>query len=268
MVQFNGFPSGGCPDYTYTWNFGDGGTSSEQNPTYTYPMMGDYFASLTVTDSKGNTSQNSISITVNCPRLTSIASGNPTSGTAPLMVEFKGSADGGCPPVTYKWDFGDGSTSTEQNPSHSYEPVGNYTASLTVTDSKKGTSQKTVSIMASDEFVPTPEKPVILTGINFEFDKAVLLPSSLQILDRVAASLIVHPDVSVEVGGHCDSDGSDEYNLMLSDRRAKAVRDYLIKKGVPATRLTARGYGESQPIADNNTAEGKAKNRRVELKRK
>jgi len=108
---------------------------------------------------------------------------------------------------------------------------------------------------------------VILEGINFEHDKAVLLASSMDILDRVAASLVEHPEVKVEVGGHCDADGSDAYNRRLSDRRAKAVRDYLVKKGVPATRMTAKGYGESQPIADNNTAEGKAKNRRVELKR-
>lgn len=267
-VQFNGTPTGGCPDYTYAWNFGDDGTSSEQNPSHTYETMGDYFATLTVTDSKGNTSQNSVSIAVGCPRITITASGNPTSGEAPLTVNFMGSAGGGCPAITYAWDFGDGSTSTEQNPSHTYQAVGNYTATLTATDSKKGTSQKTVSITASaDEFVPTPDKPVILQGVNFEFDKSVLLEESKQILDRVAASLIAHPEVKIEVGGHCDSDGSDEYNLGLSDRRAKAVRDYLIKKGVPATRLTSKGYGESQPIADNNTAEGKAKNRRVELKR-
>jgi len=73
--------------------------------------------------------------------------------------------------------------------------------------------------------------------------------------------------VNIEVGGHCDSDGSDAYNLKLSDRRAKAVRDYLVKMGVPATRMTARGYGESQPVEDNATKEGRAANRRVELKR-
>jgi len=72
---------------------------------------------------------------------------------------------------------------------------------------------------------------VILEGINFEHDKAVLLASSMDILDRVAASLVEHPEVKVEVGGHCDADGSDAYNRRLSDRRAKAVRDYLVKKG-------------------------------------
>jgi OOP family OmpA-OmpF porin len=184
-----------------------------------------------------------------------------------LTVKFEGSASGGCPAITYRWDFGDGGASSEQSPSHTYQTVGNYTASLTVTDSKEGTSQKTVSIAAAEEFIPTPEKPVILEGVNFATNKAVLLESSMQILDRVATSLLAHPEVNVEVAGHTDADGSDEYNLKLSDRRAKAARDYLIKKGLPATQLTAKGYGETQPIADNKTAEGKAKNRRVELKR-
>ncbi len=266
-VRFDGSVTGGCPEYTYDWNFGDGATSSDQNPSHTYTMEGNYFASLTVTDSKGNSSQSSVPVTASCPTLTAAASGTPTSGTAPLVVNLKGSANGGCPPITYSWDFGDGSKSAEQNPSHTYQAEGNYEASLTVTDSKMSTSQNAVAITAAEEFVPTPEKPLILKGVNFEYDKAILLPSSMQILDRVAASLINHPDVKIEVGGYCDSDGSDSYNLKLSDRRAKAVRDYLIKKGVPATRMTARGYGESQPIADNKTAEGKAQNRRVELKR-
>ena len=269
-VQFDGSVTGGCPEYTYAWSFGDGGTSSDQRPSYTYQAVGDYIASLSVTDSKGNVSQSSVTVAVTCPRLTAAASGNPASGKVPMSVKFDGTATGGCPgaAVTYSWDFGDGATSTEQSPSHTYAKAGNYTASVTVTDSKGGTSQKTVSITASAEnFIPTPETPVILEGINFEHDKAVLLASSMDILDRVAASLVEHPEVKVEVGGHCDADGSDAYNRRLSDRRAKAVRDYLVKKGVPATRMTAKGYGESQPIADNNTAEGKAKNRRVELKR-
>jgi outer membrane protein OmpA-like peptidoglycan-associated protein len=115
--------------------------------------------------------------------------------------------------------------------------------------------------------IPTPEKPVILEGVNFETNKAVLLEGSGQILNRVAESLIAHPEVKVEVGGHSDADGSEAYNLKLSQRRANAVRDYLVKMGVPPAQLTAKGYGESQPIAPNTTPEGKAENRRVELKR-
>ena len=72
-------------------------------------------------------------------------------------------------------------------------------------------------------------------------------------------------DVKVEIAGHTDSVGTDEYNMGLSLRRAESVRNYLVDKGIPADRLTIRGYGESQPVADNATAEGRFQNRRVEL---
>ncbi|MCV5900774.1 OmpA family protein, partial [Escherichia coli] len=74
------------------------------------------------------------------------------------------------------------------------------------------------------------------------------------------------PDIKVEIGGHTDSKGSDAYNLSLSDKRSKSVKDYLVSKGVAAGRMTTRGYGESMPVADNNTDEGRELNRRVELK--
>ena len=117
------------------------------------------------------------------------------------------------------------------------------------------------------EYIPEPEKPVVLTGVHFEFNKSILTPDSKTILDKVAASLKERPDVKVEIAGHTDSKGSDAYNLKLSDRRSAAVREYLISKGVMAENLTSKGYGESQPIADNKTDEGRAKNRRVELRR-
>lgn len=267
-VQFNGSVTGGCPEYTYQWDFGDGTTSTEQNPRHTYAKDGSYTATLTVMDSKKNPSPSSVSIVASCPPLDVNVSANPRSGDAPLTVNFQATPSGGCPPITYAWAFGDGATSTEQNPSHTYQTEGNMTPSLTVTDAKGGTVQKTsapLAVMAA--FVPTPEKPVVLEGVNFQTNKAALLPESEQILDRVAESLIAHPEVNVEVGGHCDSDGTQAYNLKLSQRRANTVRDYLIKKGVPAAQLTAKGYGEAEPVAPNTTPEGKAKNRRVELKR-
>jgi OOP family OmpA-OmpF porin len=73
--------------------------------------------------------------------------------------------------------------------------------------------------------------------------------------------------VKIEIGGHTDADGHESSNLKLSQRRADTVKNYLVKKGVPASRMTAKGYGELHPVADNKSPEGKAKNRRVELKR-
>jgi outer membrane protein OmpA-like peptidoglycan-associated protein len=111
------------------------------------------------------------------------------------------------------------------------------------------------------------KKKLVLEGVNFETNSARLTSGSLAILDRVAASLVDSPEVKVEIGGHTDSSGSDSHNKALSSARAESVRDYLVSKGVAASRLVAKGYGESAPIADNSTAAGRAKNRRVELTR-
>jgi len=109
-----------------------------------------------------------------------------------------------------------------------------------------------------------PEIPD-LQGVNFEFDKADLTAEGKSILDRGAAMLESNPSVRVEIVGHTDSRGSDEYNQGLSDRRAESVRAYLESKGIAANRLSASGRGESAPVASNDTDEGRAQNRRVEL---
>ncbi len=108
---------------------------------------------------------------------------------------------------------------------------------------------------------------LVLEGVQFEFNRADLKDTSTATLDRVAASLMAWPEIRVEVGGHTDSRGRDAYNLDLSTRRAAAVRDYLIQRGVPADQLTSHGYGETRPVADNDTEDGRARNRRVELRR-
>lgn len=112
--------------------------------------------------------------------------------------------------------------------------------------------------------VAAPKK-LNLEGVNFDNDKATLRPESFGILDRAAETLKEWGNVKVEVAGHTDSKAGDGYNEALSRRRAETVRDYLISKGVAADRLTAKGYGESSPVADNSTAEGRFQNRRVEL---
>ena len=104
-----------------------------------------------------------------------------------------------------------------------------------------------------------------MSGIEFENNQATIKPSSYQILDQVAQIFIDNPSYLVEVQGHTDNVGKADYNMNLSERRAQAVRTYLVNKGVPASRLTARGYGMTKPIADNSTAAGRAKNRRVEF---
>ncbi|WP_313348091.1 OmpA family protein [Stenotrophomonas sp.] len=111
-----------------------------------------------------------------------------------------------------------------------------------------------------------------LKGVNFDFDKATLRPDAVAILSEASQILTRYPDLKVEVAGHTDSKGTDEYNQKLSERRATAVYDYLTKNGVAASRLVGPiGYGESRPIAPNtnpdgsDNPEGRAKNRRTEL---
>jgi OOP family OmpA-OmpF porin len=107
---------------------------------------------------------------------------------------------------------------------------------------------------------------ITLEGVSFELNSADLTAESRPVLERTAADLKKYPRLRVEVQGHTDSSGSDQYNLTLSQRRAQAVREFLITQGVASEQLEARGYGEAQPIASNATAEGRARNRRVVVK--
>jgi len=106
----------------------------------------------------------------------------------------------------------------------------------------------------------------VLRGVNFETNKATLTVNAKTLLDDVVVALKARPDIKVAVQGHTDSRGSDAYNLRLSQRRATTVRSYLIGKGIDAARMTSVGLGETMPVADNETDEGRELNRRVELK--
>lgn len=108
---------------------------------------------------------------------------------------------------------------------------------------------------------------IILEGVNFETAKVTLLPSARGILDQVAASLLAYPSAEVAIHGHTDNVGGAKYNMQLSIGRAESVKNYLVAKGVSPDRVTTRGFGFTKPIADNATAAGRAKNRRIEFVR-
>ena len=107
---------------------------------------------------------------------------------------------------------------------------------------------------------------IILRGINFDLDKAIIKPEFVPVLDAAVSTLKEQPNLKVVVEGHTCDLGSDAHNQNLSERRAKAVYDYLVKKGVNAANLSTVGRGETQPIADNKTESGRQLNRRVEFK--
>lgn len=116
------------------------------------------------------------------------------------------------------------------------------------------------------------EKPVmttdkwVLVGVNFGFSNAKITPESYPILFDAAKTLLRNTDLRVEIQGYTDNIGSESYNMKLSQQRADAVKAYLQSKGVSENRLRAVGYGESNPVADNKTADGRAMNRRIEFK--
>lgn len=101
--------------------------------------------------------------------------------------------------------------------------------------------------------------------VNFDFDSSKLGTSARQNLDKLAKVLKNNPDTNINIYGHTDSTGKDSYNQSLSERRANAVRDYLVSKGISSSRMYPMGMGESSPVASNDTDAGRAKNRRVEF---
>src|SRR5208283_5174671 len=121
-----------------------------------------------------------------------------------------------------------------------------------------------------DPLIPPPPPPpvkekLVLRGVHFDFNKSKIRPGDAAVLDEAATTLKANPNVTINVNGYCDAIGSEEYNLKLSDRRSNAVVDYLVKAGIPSSQLIPHGYGKTDFVATNDTAEGRAQNRRVEL---
>jgi OOP family OmpA-OmpF porin len=106
----------------------------------------------------------------------------------------------------------------------------------------------------------------VIEGVEFQTGSALLTPSTTLILDNVVAQLIKYPSINIEISAHTDNQGDDKYNFNLSRDRVISVARYLVRRGIPQTRLTAKAYGETRPIADNNTVQGRKQNRRVEIR--
>src|SRR3984957_6911324 len=120
-----------------------------------------------------------------------------------------------------------------------------------------------------DPIIQPPPPPVrqklLLRGVHFDFNKSKIRPGDAAVLDEAASTLKANPNVTVNVNGYCDAIGGENYNLRLSDRRSDAVVDYLTRAGIPSSQLIPHGYGKTNFVATNDTAEGRAQNRRVEL---
>ena len=115
-------------------------------------------------------------------------------------------------------------------------------------------------------FIEKDKKRIVITEkIFFQLGKSRIMPVSFGILNELAGLLIQNPGISIRIEGYTDNIGKPSTNLRLSQARAEAVMNYLVRKGVNARRMTAKGYGMASPIANNRTAKGRAENRRVEF---
>jgi outer membrane protein OmpA-like peptidoglycan-associated protein len=150
-------------------------------------------------------------------------------------------------------------------------PSGSWTLVATSEGRNQGMTQVQVnpgnSVPVSISLSAALETGQVMSFANIYFDSgsAVLKTESYPVLDGVANLLIANPGARIEVSGHTDSQGSESSNQSLSERRAASVRDYLVSRGVAASMLTTAGYGESRPVASNDTADGRARNRRIEF---
>ncbi|MBV1690064.1 OmpA family protein [Novosphingobium sp. G106] len=139
-----------------------------------------------------------------------------------------------------------------------------YTMDKQIKELRESTAGSGVDITPTDNgqaiLVNLPE------GVTFDVASAALQPSFRATLDQIAQSMNQYPNSLIDVYGHTDSTGSDQYNQTLSENRARTVANYLTMQGVSAARIRSQGFGETLPVADNTTEEGRRRNRRVEIK--
>jgi len=164
--------------------------------------------------------------------------------------------------VTCRWTAPSGTFGTPNQPNSGWtagQTPGAVALTVTCSDTRGGSATSTVTVQVIQRVVITFE------DVHFDFDRFNLRPDAVKILDDAVAKLGANANVRVTIEGHTDSVGTSEYNLALGERRANSVRDYLVNRGVTNTRLRTVSYGEDRPIGDNNTAQGRAQNRRGHL---
>jgi len=160
---------------------------------------------------------------------------------------------------------GDGLSDFDEIMTYSTNPIKIDTDNGGMNDGAEIMANKNPLDPNDDLFELKKGKKIVLHGITFESNKSNIMPVSKTILEKVRESLVVNPDVTIVIIGHTDSQGDDKYNQNLSLQRAQAVKDWLVKNNIDPTRIKVTGKGESEPIATNDTAEGRLKNRRVEF---
>jgi peptidoglycan-associated lipoprotein len=165
-------------------------------------------------------------------------------------------------PLTYRWTAAGGGVSPADAPNTTFtapQTEGPVNVSVTATDNAKNDASASATLLVQRRVV------IEFEDVHFDFDRYNLRPEALKILDEAVAKLQANPSIQVTIEGHADSVGTQQYNLALGDRRANSARDYLTMRGIAASRLRTVSYGEDRPIDTNETAAGRARNRRAHL---
>lgn len=177
-----------------------------------------------------------------------------------VTLDASGSVDQDADKLTYHWDFGDGATTSSTFPAmtHQYAKADNYTVRLRVSDGRGGshTTSTTVKVV---------RRKTLHSTVLFGYKQASLHPSAKEQLTSLAQQLRETPTYQVELVGHTDSVAPSGYNLKLSQRRAEAVRDFLLTQGVAEHQIHIAWKGETEPVASNDTEDGRLLNRRTEI---
>ncbi len=197
-----------------------------------------------------------------------------TYHTNPLKVDTDGDTLGdGEEVLKYKTDplkvdtDGDGLSDSDELLKYQTNPLVVDTDAGGMEDGKEITAGLNPLDPSDDVPIIKVGERIILEGVNFQTGKTTLLPSAKIILDQVAMSLLANQTAEVAIHGHTDNVGGAKSNMKLSVGRAEAVKDYIVSKGVTASRITTKGFGFTKPIGDNSKPEGRAKNRRIEFVR-
>jgi outer membrane protein OmpA-like peptidoglycan-associated protein len=165
-------------------------------------------------------------------------------------------------PLTYRWTTTAGNLSPTDAPNTTFtapQTEGPVTVTVTVTDNSKNEASGSATLLVQRRTV------IEFEDVHFDFDRFNLRPDALKLLDEAVAKLQANPNIQVTIEGHADSIGTQQYNLALGDRRANSARDYLVMRGISAARLRTVSYGEDRPGDTNDTAAGRARNRRAHL---
>lgn len=246
---------------TNQWHFGDGNSGTGLTVQHGYEEPGSYSVRFT-TNNRQSVSQTR-SVEVLAPPEIVTINATPSTPEVGQAVSIEANVRGS-QPITHEWNLGDGTTTSDQSPdTYIYDSPGSYTLSLQVSN-PVGTDQASISLNVEEAYDPC-EQLTSLNTVHFGFDESDLSTQAQNRLDENVNALGKCPDTNLRIDAYTDHVGSDQYNLRLSERRARSVADYYQEQGITQTRIQTRGLGKApQSCEKEDPGPGCRKNRRAE----